>query len=133
MGKGAVGLVTRPTAGVIDFASGSLDAVKRAAEIGDDVTRLRPPRHFHNDGLIRCYNLQEAEGNKLLMELEKGKYASTDSYAYHKWIIARKDILLLTDKRLAYIVHNDIFGNWQVIDSKIDILVKTFCENFVFL
>lgn len=29
MGKGVVGLVTRPAAGVIDFASGSLDAVKR--------------------------------------------------------------------------------------------------------
>lgn len=29
LGKGAVGLVTRPTAGVIDFTSGSLDAVKR--------------------------------------------------------------------------------------------------------
>lgn len=29
LGKGAVGLVARPTAGVIDFASGSLDAVKR--------------------------------------------------------------------------------------------------------
>lgn len=29
LGKGAVGLFTRPTAGVIDFASGSLDAVKR--------------------------------------------------------------------------------------------------------
>lgn len=28
-GKGMVGLVTRPTAGVIDFASGSFDAVKR--------------------------------------------------------------------------------------------------------
>lgn len=29
LGKGAVGLVARPTAGVVDFASGSLDAVKR--------------------------------------------------------------------------------------------------------
>lgn len=29
LGKGAVGLVARPTAGVIDFASGSFDAVKR--------------------------------------------------------------------------------------------------------
>lgn len=28
-GKGMVGLVTRPTAGVIDFASGSFGAVKR--------------------------------------------------------------------------------------------------------
>lgn len=29
VGKGMVGLVTRPTAGVIDFASGSLGAVRR--------------------------------------------------------------------------------------------------------
>lgn len=29
LGKGAVGLVTRPVAGVVDFASGSLDVVKR--------------------------------------------------------------------------------------------------------
>jgi vacuolar protein sorting-associated protein 13A/C len=29
LGKGAVGLIARPTAGVVDFASGSLDAVKR--------------------------------------------------------------------------------------------------------
>lgn len=32
-GKGVVGLVTRPTAGVIDFASGSLGAVKRYKKI----------------------------------------------------------------------------------------------------
>lgn len=31
VGKGVMGLVTRPTAGVIDFASGSFDAVKRYA------------------------------------------------------------------------------------------------------
>lgn len=29
LGMGAVGLVARPTAGVVDFASGSFDAVKR--------------------------------------------------------------------------------------------------------
>lgn len=29
VGKGAIGLVTRPTAGVVDFASGTLGAVKR--------------------------------------------------------------------------------------------------------
>lgn len=29
MGKGMMGLVTRPTAGVIDFASGTFSSVKR--------------------------------------------------------------------------------------------------------
>lgn len=66
LGKGAVGLVARPTAGIVDFASGSFEAVKRAAEVGEDVTRLRSPRFLHSDGIVRPYNKREAEGNKLL-------------------------------------------------------------------
>jgi len=33
LGKGAIGLVTRPAAGVIDFTSGSFDAVKKYGKI----------------------------------------------------------------------------------------------------
>lgn len=66
MGKGAVGLVARPTAGIVDFASGSFDAVKRAAEMSEDVIRLRPPRFLHSDGIVRPYCHKDAEGNKLL-------------------------------------------------------------------
>ncbi|XP_067012189.2 intermembrane lipid transfer protein Vps13 [Anabrus simplex] len=115
VGKGMVGLVARPTAGVIDFASGSLDAVKRVTDMSDEVTRLRPPRFLQPDGLVRPYVRKEAEGNKLLQNLEKGRYASTDVYAYHEYILdSGKEVLLLTDKRVMYIVHNDIFGGWQV-------------------
>jgi vacuolar protein sorting-associated protein 13A/C len=42
VGKGVMGLVTRPTAGVIDFASGSFDAVKRCA------LNFCPPLTFFN-------------------------------------------------------------------------------------
>lgn len=66
LGKGAVGLVARPTAGVIDFASGSFEAVKRATEMSEDVNRLRSPRFLHSDGVVRPYNVKEAIGNKLL-------------------------------------------------------------------
>lgn len=66
LGKGAVGLVARPTAGIVDFASGSFDAVKRAAEMSEDVNRLRPPRFLHADGIVRPFCSREAEGNKLL-------------------------------------------------------------------
>ncbi|KAF5306759.1 hypothetical protein FQA39_LY01517 [Lamprigera yunnana] len=114
VGKGVVGLVTRPTAGVIDFASGSLDAVKRATEVGEETLRIRPPRFIQADGLIRHYILSEAIGHKLLMELDKGKYANTDIYSAHFFIVQKKEILLLTDKRLAYVTHNDLFGGWQV-------------------
>lgn len=113
LGKGAIGLVARPAAGVVDFASGTFDSVKRAAE-GEDITRLRPPRFLQSDGLVLPYCKLEAAGHKLLMELEKGKYSKTDIYVTHLWIIQRKEILLLTDKRIAYIAHNDLFGGWQV-------------------
>ncbi|XP_043267936.1 vacuolar protein sorting-associated protein 13 isoform X2 [Venturia canescens] len=112
VGKGMVGLVTRPTAGVIDFASGSFGAVKRATELSEEVKRTRPPRFLLPDSLIRPYVREEAEGNKILFELEKGKYANTDIYFYH--IYVNKDVLLLTDKRIAYLERNELFGGWKV-------------------
>lgn len=66
LGRGAVGLIARPTAGLVDFASGSFDAVKRATEMSEDVNRLRPPRLIYADGVLRPFCLREAEGNKLL-------------------------------------------------------------------
>ncbi|KAG7211251.1 hypothetical protein KM043_010561 [Ampulex compressa] len=111
-GKGVVGLVTRPTAGVIDFASGSFGAVRRATELSEEVKRVRAPRFLQLDSLVRPYIKDEAEGNKILVELEKGKYATTDIYLYHTYI--NKDVLLLTDKRIAYLEHSDLFGGWKV-------------------
>ncbi|XP_039312283.1 vacuolar protein sorting-associated protein 13 isoform X2 [Solenopsis invicta] len=111
-GKGVVGLVTRPTAGIVDFASGSFGAVRRATELSEEAKRVRPPRFLQPDSLVRPYIKDEAEGNKILMELEKGKYAHTDVYIYHVFI--NKDVLLLTDKRLSYLERNDLFGGWRV-------------------
>ncbi|XP_047359321.1 vacuolar protein sorting-associated protein 13 isoform X2 [Vespa velutina] len=111
-GKGVVGLVTRPTAGVVDFASGSFGAVRRAAELNEEAKRVRPPRFLQPDSLVRPYIRDEADGNKILIELEKGKYANTDIYFYHIYI--NKDVLLLTDKRIAYLEHSDLFGGWKV-------------------
>jgi hypothetical protein len=52
----------------------------------------------------------------LLQELEKGRYATTDVYVHHMAIApGSRDTLMLTDKRVMYIVHNDIFGGWQVL------------------
>nr|XP_022907872.1 vacuolar protein sorting-associated protein 13-like [Onthophagus taurus] len=114
LGKGTVGLVARPTTGVIDFVSGSLNTVKRVTDLtAQEVNRLRPSRYIYFDGLIRPYNEREAIGNKILIELEKGKFALTDMYLHHFSIVGKKQILMLTDQRLLYIKHNDIFGIWQ--------------------
>ena len=44
VGKGVAGLVTRPTGGIIDFASGTFDSVKRVTEVSEDLNRVRPAR-----------------------------------------------------------------------------------------
>ncbi|EAL40459.3 AGAP005082-PA [Anopheles gambiae str. PEST] len=113
LGKGAVGLVARPIAGVTDFASGSFDAVKRATELSDEAIRLRPPRYLHKDGIVRPYNRKEAEGCKLLREIDKGKFAATDAYAYYEVIIDNKDVVVLTDSRIIYATKSEMFGGWQ--------------------
>lgn len=61
-------------------------------------------------------------------ELEKGKYAHTDVYVYHVFI--NKDVLLLTDKRLSYLEHSDLFGGWRVSINFYIIAILKYCDIF---
>ncbi|XP_028027252.1 vacuolar protein sorting-associated protein 13 isoform X3 [Bombyx mandarina] len=115
LGKGAVGLVARPTAGVVDFASGSLDAVKRAADMSEEVTKRRAARYLPPDTGVRPYSRSQAEGYKMLFELEKGKYVTTDTYEAHVWVIPAKEVVVCTDKRILYLEKNNVFGGWQIV------------------
>ncbi|KAK8381851.1 hypothetical protein O3P69_015099 [Scylla paramamosain] len=114
MGKGVVGLVTRPASGVIDFASGSFDAVMRATDSTEEIVRQRPARFIAADGVIRPYVQHFAQGAKMLQELEKGRYAKTDVYVAHANITSSKSVLLATNKRVMQISRNDILGHLKV-------------------
>ncbi|KAL1431458.1 hypothetical protein MTO96_014190 [Rhipicephalus appendiculatus] len=114
VGKGLIGAVARPTAGVVDFASGSFDAVKRATDVVDEVRPVRPTRFIRPDGIIRPYNLMEAEGNRLLQDVDKGKYAETDVYVAHVNICEEgRNILLVTNRRVMFVLKGDVFGQWN--------------------
>uniref|UniRef100_A0A8C9TCT1 Vacuolar protein sorting 13 homolog A n=1 Tax=Scleropages formosus TaxID=113540 RepID=A0A8C9TCT1_SCLFO len=65
MGKGLVGAVTRPTGGIIDMASSTFQGIKRATQTSQDVESLRPPRFFHEDGVIRPYKEREGIGSQM--------------------------------------------------------------------
>ena len=99
MGKGLVGVVTRPTSGVVDFASSSLEGIRRITDFSGEIHRLRPPRRLHNDKIIRPYILEEAEGYNLVAETEKGKYIDSDEYVCHANIKEDgKIVFIATDK-----------------------------------
>ncbi|KAI4786652.1 hypothetical protein KUCAC02_036986 [Chaenocephalus aceratus] len=62
IGKGLVGVVARPTGGIVDMASSTFQGIQRAAESTEEVSRLRPVRLIQEDGIIRPYDLTEAQG-----------------------------------------------------------------------
>ncbi|XP_053387649.1 intermembrane lipid transfer protein VPS13A-like isoform X4 [Mercenaria mercenaria] len=114
VGKGLVGVVTRPTSGVVDFASSSFEGIKRIAENVGEIHRLRPPRRFHKDHVIRPYNEAEAAGFAILMETEKGKYFKTDDYVAHTVVTKdQKNVFLVTNKRVIFASRGEIFGQWN--------------------
>jgi len=115
IGKGAIGLVARPAAGVVDFASGSFEAVKKTVTANLEIHRMRPPRCIPPDSVLQPYIKHEAEGTQLLLDLDKGRYAKTDSYIAHALINPHSIyVLLLTNKRLMYLKRDELFGGWQV-------------------
>ena len=115
VGKGVVGLVARPTGGLVDFASGTFDTVKRVTEVSEEIERIRPVRFLHSDGVVRNFNLQEALGSKILNNLEKGRYSESDNYVAHFDITAdRPSVLLISSRRILFVTYAQMMGTWTI-------------------
>ncbi|CAF1260195.1 unnamed protein product [Adineta steineri] len=115
LGKGFIGLATRPTGGVVDFASTSLDVIKRTAQQEEVIRRVRYPRHVGRDGLVRPYISHEAMGFFILSKLENGKYAKTDTYIAHITCAdSPPSWLLATSKRLFFVTEISFLGIYEI-------------------
>ncbi|CAF3586652.1 unnamed protein product [Adineta steineri] len=121
LGKGAIGLVARPAGGMVDFASTSLDVVKRTVQPEEIVRRVRYPRHVGTDGLVRPYVSHEATGFYILNKVADGKYSKLgDTYVAHiicqgsssspSWLIA-------TSQRLLFVYQVSYFGDYELDDE----------------
>ncbi|KAM8907413.1 intermembrane lipid transfer protein VPS13C [Lycaon pictus] len=113
IGKGLVGAVARPTGGIIDMASSTFQGIQRAAESTEEVSRLRPPRFIHEDGIIRPYERQESEGYDLyenhIRKLEG------ETYRYHCAISgSKKAVLMITNRRVLCINEVEILGHMSI-------------------
>ena len=61
---------------------------------------------------FRYYDSKEAVGAKMVRQVDKGRL-SKEVYILHENIIGDREILLLTNKRLAYIQSNAVMGGWS--------------------
>ncbi|XP_045863296.1 vacuolar protein sorting-associated protein 13C isoform X1 [Meles meles] len=113
IGKGLVGAVARPTGGIIDMASSTFQGIQRAAESTEEVSRLRPPRFIHEDGIIRPYERQESEGSDLFEN--RIKKLEGETYRYHCAISgSKKTILMVTNRRVLCINEVEILGHMSI-------------------
>ncbi|CAF3667366.1 unnamed protein product [Rotaria sp. Silwood1] len=115
LGKGVIGLVARPTGGVVDFASSSFDRIKRTAQQEELVRRVRYPRHINPDGLVGPYIAHEAMGFYILNRLEDGNIAKRETYVAH--ITCSEDPLcwlMTTSKSLLFIIEVSILGLYKI-------------------
>lgn len=87
-------------------------AVFSATDHGSEVRRLRAPRMLAGD-TISPYQAHAAEGNLILSEVDNKRFANSDVYHLHM-VLATKDILILTDKRIIIAAMSEVFGTWQV-------------------
>jgi vacuolar protein sorting-associated protein 13A/C len=65
LGKGFLGLVGRPTSGIVDLTSTSFKLIKRVTTHEQIIHRIRTPRHIGRDGLVRPSIAHETLGNYL--------------------------------------------------------------------
>ena len=75
---GVVGILTKPAVGCIDLLSKTAEGIKNTTTFFEEarLSRVRPPRYFGPDRVLRSYNYRRAEGQEVLYTLEDGKYRS---------------------------------------------------------
>jgi len=74
VGKGMIGVVTQPATSIVDFATGTLNAIKVCVNEQKGIKRLRPPRVIVVGQPLGSYNRFEAE--KLLNPVKRKEKSS---------------------------------------------------------
>jgi len=76
LAKGAVGVVTKPTVGTIDFVSKVSEGIRNSTLEDRHVTRTRYPRHFTDNGVLLPYNEELARAQYFLKTVKDSRYLS---------------------------------------------------------
>jgi len=104
LGRGLIGVVLKPTIGTIDLITQTAEGIKNTTTVLDNQRkiRVRPPRHFGSDGLLRLYNVDKAIGQEFLVTANKGKLKN-QFYVYHI-NLPDKEILMVSEMLVLLLV-----------------------------
>ncbi|KAF8254179.1 hypothetical protein K440DRAFT_652243 [Wilcoxina mikolae CBS 423.85] len=115
IGKGVVGLATKPAIGVFDLASNVTEGIRNTTTVFDQdgLDRVRLTRFIGQDGVVRPYNQREALGQFWLKQLDNGKYFN-EEYIAHLELPEQDVVVMLTYTRIMLVKSKKLNCEWDV-------------------
>ncbi|KAI8340848.1 hypothetical protein BC941DRAFT_227149 [Chlamydoabsidia padenii] len=105
VGKGLVGVVTKPVVGLFDLASNVSAGIRETTNLFEAgaIVRERLPRYIGKDGTLEAYSQREALGQMWMKEMNDGHY-NQEKYIAHSLADNDEETAILTYQHL-FMVH----------------------------
>lgn len=115
VGKGLVGVVTKPVVGVFDLASNVSEGIRNTTTVFDNPERdrVRLPRLVPADGILRSYSAREALGQYWMRDLNDGAYRQ-EPYVAHINSPGGDNVVLLTVSRVLSFWSKKLRLEWEL-------------------
>ncbi|CAO1605338.1 Vacuolar protein sorting-associated protein 13 [Xanthoria calcicola] len=125
VGKGFLGLATKPAIGAFDLASNMAEGVRNTTTVFDaeGLDRVRLTRFIGLDGIVRPYAQREALGQFWLKTLEDGKYFHED-YIAHLELPGKDMMVMLTYNRIMLVKTKKLKMEWDIKLNDIQTISK---------
>ncbi|KAL4821832.1 hypothetical protein BDW67DRAFT_149625 [Aspergillus spinulosporus] len=125
VGKGFLGLATKPAIGAFDLASNLAEGVKNTTTVFDaeGLDRVRLTRFVGMDGIVRPYSQREALGQFWLKTADDGKYFNED-YIAHLELPGRDMLIMLTYDRIMLVRSKKLETDWDIRLTDIQTISK---------
>ncbi|KAK8195152.1 uncharacterized protein BKA78DRAFT_351066 [Phyllosticta capitalensis] len=115
IGKGVLGLATKPAIGAFDLASNMAEGVRNTTTVFDQegLDRVRLSRFIGQDGIVRPYSQREALGQFWLKTLDNGRYFNED-YLAHLELPGKDLLVMLTYNGIMLVRTKKLSTEWDV-------------------
>ncbi|KAL4867000.1 hypothetical protein BDV12DRAFT_172003 [Aspergillus spectabilis] len=125
VGKGFLGLATKPAIGAFDLASNLAEGVRNTTTVFDaeGLDRVRLTRFVGMDGIVRPYSQREALGQFWLKTADDGRYFHED-YIAHLELPGRDMLIMLTYDRIMLVRSKKLETEWDIRLTDIQTISK---------
>ncbi|KAI9040945.1 membrane morphogenesis protein VPS13 [Aspergillus affinis] len=125
VGKGVLGLATKPAIGAFDLASNLAEGVRNTTTVFDaeGLDRVRLTRFIGTDGIVRPYSQREALGQFWLKTSDDGLYFNED-YIAHLELPSRDMLVMLTYDRIMLVRSKKLKTEWDIRLTDIQTISK---------